>query len=102
MENHNSTEENASLELRIERLELICEHMGEAVISASETVEHLAVKIEVILQRMEQETARTSQQKTQIFALSESLKTLVEINTKSTIEVQKLTSTIKDLLAIAT
>lgn len=101
MENSNSKVQDASLELRIERLELICEHMGEAVISASETVENLAVKIETIVECLEQESAQTSQQRDRILALGELLQTLVEINTESTIGVKKLTSTIKDLLAIA-
>lgn len=101
MENSNSKVQDASLELRIERLELICEHMGEAVISASETVENLAIKIEAIVECLEQESAQTSQQRDRILALGELLQTLVEINTESTIGVKKLTSTIKDLLAIA-
>lgn len=100
MENYDFALENASLELRIERLELICEHMGEAVISALIAVENLAVKIETIMQQIKQEAAKTSQQRYQILALSESLQTLVEINTESTLEVQKLTAAIKDLLAI--
>ena len=91
---------DSSLELRVERLEIICEHIGEAVISASETVEHLSSKINALVEQMEQEQEKTSQQGYQILALSESLQTLVEINTESTIRVQKLTSAIENLLTM--
>ncbi|VEP15114.1 conserved hypothetical protein [Hyella patelloides LEGE 07179] len=93
---------DSSLELRVERLEIICEHIGEAVISASETVEHLSSKINALVEQMEQEQEKTSQQGYQILALSESLQTLVEINTESTIRVQKLTSAIENLLTMST
>lgn len=97
-ENHNSATQKSAIEFRIERLELICEHMGEAVIATSETVEHLSSKIDHLLERMEQGTDRTSEQGNQILALSESLQTLVEINSQSIMGVDQLTSTVQDLL----
>ena len=102
MENHesDSTAQYSALELRIERLEIICEHMGLAAISASETVEHLSSKIDALVKYVEQEKEHSSEQDSQIMALSESLQTLVEINTESIIKVRKLTSTIENLLAV--
>jgi hypothetical protein len=102
-ENHIATQnhtviQKSAIEFRIERLELICEHMGEAVIAASETVEHLSSKIDSLLDRIEQGTEQTSEQGNQILALSESLQTLVEINSQSIMGVDQLTSTVRDLL----
>ena len=99
-QNHTTTQKSA-IEFRIERLELICEHMGEAVIAASETVEHLSSKIDSLLQRIEQGTEQTSEQGNQILALSESLQTLVEINSQSIMGVDQLTSTVRDLLPLS-
>ena len=101
--NHTATQnhsviQKSAIEFRIERLELICEHMGEAVIAASETVEHLSSKIDSLLDRLEQGTEQTSEQGNQILALSESLQTLVEINSQSIMGVDQLTSTVRDLL----
>ena len=96
-QNHSVIQKSA-IEFRIERLELICEHMGEAVIAASETVEHLSSKIDSLLDRIEQGTEQTSEQGNQILALSESLQTLVEINSQSIMGVDQLTSTVRDLL----
>lgn len=96
-QNHTVNPKSA-IEFRIERLELICEHMGEAVIAASETVEHLSSKIDSLLHTIEQGTEQTSEQGNQILALSESLQTLVEINSQSIMGVDLLTSTVRDLL----
>ena len=96
-ENHTATQKSA-IEFRIERLELICEHMGEAVIAASETVEHLSSKIDSLLERIDRGTEQTSEQGNHILALSESLQTLVEINSQSIMGVNQLTSTVRDLL----
>lgn len=98
-ENHNSVTQKSALEFRIERLELICEHMGEAVIAASETVEHLSSKIDNLLERIDRGTIQTSEQGNQILALSESLQTLVEINSQSLMGVDQLSLTVRDLLA---
>ena len=99
-ENHNIATQTA-LELRLERLELICEQMGEAVIAASETVEHLSSKIDSLLKRIEYGTEQTSEQGNQILALSECLQTLVEINSQSIMGVDRLTSTVQDLLPLS-
>ena len=97
-DNHNSVIQKSAVEFRIERLELICEHMGEAVIAASETVEHLSSKIDSLLERIDRETEQTSEQGDQILALSQSLQILVEINSQSIMGVNQLTSTVRDLL----
>lgn len=90
-----------SFESSLNRLESIVEHMGETVIAATETVEHLAQSLNVLAVQIQKQEEQIKQQGYQIFALSESLQTLVEINTESTEEMRQLTAILKSLLKIS-
>jgi chromosome segregation ATPase len=87
--------------LNTNRLESILEEMGEAVITATQTVECLAERLDSLTIKMEQQEEQIKQQGYQIFALSESLQTLVEINSESSEEMRQLIAVLKSLLKIS-
>jgi uncharacterized protein YoxC len=90
-----------SIESSLDRLESIVEHMGDTVITVTETVEHLAQRLNILAVQIQNQEEQIKQQGYQIFALSESLQTLVEINTESTEEMRQLTAILKSLFKIS-
>lgn len=77
---------------RIDRLESIVECIGETVIAATETVERLAEKIDLL-------AVQIQQQSYQNIILKESLQILADINADSHKEMRTLTTVLQDLIA---
>jgi ABC-type transporter Mla subunit MlaD len=82
----------------LERLELIVEQMGEAIIAASETVERLAERVDELAIQVQNQGNQVQQQSYQIFALSESLQTFIDSQAESKAQIDQLTSALKDFV----
>lgn len=83
---------------QIEQVELIIQHMGEAVIATTDTVESLAQKMNAISEIVEQQEHQIQQQGYQIFALTEAIQTLVDSQAESREQLNQLTDIIKTLV----
>lgn len=82
---------------QLTHLELIVAQIGDAVLATTDTVQTLAARVDLLASQIERQQEQMEQQRCQIFALSESLKTLVEINSESTAEMRQLTAVIQTL-----
>ncbi|YAI82615.1 MAG: hypothetical protein ACQJCO_03345 [cyanobacterium endosymbiont of Rhopalodia sterrenbergii] len=80
---------------KTEQLTSIVKHMGEAIIATTNTVEQLAKKIE-------QQENQIQQQGYQIFALTESVQTLVNSQSKSKEQLTQLTNILRTLVTNTT
>lgn len=76
----------------LQQLEIIVGKIGEAVIATTETVERLAEKVEALAIQVQNQG---QQQSYQIFALTEALQTLVDTQTESKEQLDKLTETLR-------
>lgn len=83
---------------KTEQLELILERMGETVLATTETVERLAERIETLAEQVQNQEHHIQQQGYQIFALSESLQTLVDSQTESREQLTQLTYLVHTLV----
>lgn len=81
----------------LQRLEMIVEKMAEAVISTTETVERLAEKVEALATQLQ---TQGQQQSYQIFALSEALQTLVDSQTESREQIDKLAQLLHSFVSV--
>jgi ABC-type transporter Mla subunit MlaD len=82
----------------LSRLTSIVAHMGEAIISTTETVEKLAEKVDAIAVQLQTQGHHVQQQSYQIFALSDALQTLVDSQADSKKQVEQLMAILKDFV----
>ena len=82
---------------KIEQLTNIAKHIGEAIIATTNTVEKLAEKINDISEKVERQEHQIQQQGYQIFALTESVQTLVDSQSESKEQLTRLTNIIRTL-----
>lgn len=76
---------------RFARLEEIVEYIGEAVIAATDTVEHLAQRVDSLAVLIQDQAEQVQQQGYQVFALSDAIETLVQSQSDSQSQIEQLT-----------
>lgn len=82
-----------------EQLTSIVKYMGEAIIATTNTVEKLAKKMNDISDKIEQQEHQIKQQGYQVFALTESVQTLVDSQSKLKEQLTQLTNILQTLVA---
>jgi ABC-type transporter Mla subunit MlaD len=87
-----------NLDSRMSRLESIVEQIGEAVIATTETVERLAERVDVLAVQIQHQVHQVQQQGYQIFAVSDALKTLVDSQGESKVQLDQLIDTLQRLI----
>ncbi len=83
---------------RFARLEEIVEYMGEAVIATTETVEHLAQKVDNLAVLLEDKAEQVQQQGYQVFALGDAIETLVQSQSESQSQIEQLTEALHNFV----
>lgn len=76
---------------RLESLELIVQQIGEAVLATTETVERLSDRVDALVNQVQQ-------QGYQIFALSDAVQTITEVQNESSQRLDRLTDTLERLV----
>jgi ABC-type transporter Mla subunit MlaD len=84
----------------LNRLVLIVERMGEAVIATTETVERLAERVDALVTQVQNQGHQVQQQSYQIFALSDALQTFLDSQSESRAQLNQLTHTLEHLVAV--
>ncbi|ACK68074.1 conserved hypothetical protein [Rippkaea orientalis PCC 8801] len=80
------------------QLESIIERIGEAVLATTDTVESIAHRLHQISDKIEQQDHQIQQQGYQIFALTESIQTLVDSQAESREQLTQLTKLLEILV----
>jgi ABC-type transporter Mla subunit MlaD len=80
------------VEVKLNRLESIVQQIGEAVLVTTETVDHLAQRVDALAHQVQQ-------QGYQIFALSDAVQTLAENQDNALERLGQLTETLQHLVA---
>jgi ABC-type transporter Mla subunit MlaD len=76
---------------RLESLELIVQQIGEAVLATTETVDRLSERVDALVNQVQQ-------QGYQIFALSDAVQTITEVQNESLQRLDRLTDTLERLV----
>ena len=82
----------------LSRLTLIVEQIGLAVLATTDTVEKLANRLDDLAIQVENEGQHIQQQSYQIFALSDSLQTLINSQMESQKQTEQLVDVLGDFL----
>jgi ABC-type transporter Mla subunit MlaD len=82
----------------LSRLTLIVEQIGLAVLATTDTVEKLANRLDDLAIQVENEGHHIQQQSYQIFALSDSLQTLINSQMESKKQTEQLVDVLGDFL----
>ena len=83
---------------RFARLEEIVEYIGEAVIAATDTVEHLAQRVDSLAVLIQDQAEQVQQQGYQVFALSDAIETLVQSQSDSQSQIEQLTEALHNFV----
>jgi ABC-type transporter Mla subunit MlaD len=83
----------------LSRLTAIVAQMGEAAIATSETVEKLAQKVDAIALQLQTQGHHVQQQSYQIFALGDALQTLIDGQTESKKQVDRLIEALQEFVS---
>lgn len=83
---------------RFARLEEIVEYIGEAVIAATDTVEHLAQRVDSLAVLIQDQSEQVQQQGYQVFALSDAIETLVQSQSDSQSQIEQLTEALHNFV----
>ena len=83
---------------RLARLEEIVEYIGEAVIAATDTVEHLAQRVDSLAVLIQDQSEQVQQQGYQVFALSDAIETLVQSQSDSQSQIEQLTEALHNFV----
>ena len=83
---------------QLQRLEAIVVQIGEAVVASANTVENLAIQIKAIANYLQQQEQQIQQQGYQLFALSETLQTLIDGQKASAQQINQLHQTVQTLI----
>lgn len=78
------------MDARLDRLEKIIEHMGEAVIATTDTLDRFAARVDLLADQVQQ-------QGYQIFALSDTIQTLAENQEAAMMRLDMLVDTLQRL-----
>ncbi|MBI1242217.1 hypothetical protein [Umezakia ovalisporum] len=91
---------SSGVQAKISRVECIVEQIGEAVLTTTETIEHLAEGLENLRVQVEAQGKQVQQQGYQIFALCDAVQTLAESQEDSLQRITELTQTLDRLMSI--
>jgi hypothetical protein len=83
---------------RLTRLENIVEKTAHTVIASSETVEKLAKRVDALAIQIQHQNHQVKQQGLSIFALTDAVQNLVELQTQSNIQLQQTTKVLRHLI----
>jgi methyl-accepting chemotaxis protein len=87
-----------AVETRISRLESIVEQIGDAVLSTTETIERLAMRMDGLSTQIEAQGKQVQQQGYQIFALCDAMQTLADSQQDSLEKLSHLSETLDQLV----
>ncbi|GBF82427.1 hypothetical protein [Aphanothece sacrum] len=82
----------------LDLLESIIERIGESVIASNDTVEKFAHSMNTLSEKIQQQEYQIEQQGYQIFALTETIQTLVDSQVESREQLNQVTSLLQTLV----
>lgn len=88
------------MDVKINRLESVVEQIGEAVLATTVTVERLAERIDALAAQVQHQSLQVQQQGYQIFALSDAVQTLAQVQQDSMDQLTQLTESLQRIVAV--
>ncbi|MBD1938313.1 hypothetical protein [Microcoleus sp. FACHB-68] len=88
------------MDVKINRLESVVEQIGEAVLATTVTVERLAERIDALAAQVQHQSLQVQQQGYQIFALSDAVQTLAQVQQDSMDQLTQLTESLQRIVSV--
>nr|WP_242072483.1 hypothetical protein [Microcoleus sp. FACHB-68] len=81
-------------------MESVVEQIGEAVLATTVTVERLAERIDALAAQVQHQSLQVQQQGYQIFALSDAVQTLAQVQQDSMDQLTQLTESLQRIVSV--